>query len=138
MKPLSALIILIAGTLLQIHAMDGKTVSHLITIPVIEGAGIYTSVQMIRTGQANSTAAAITNLALIGVDAGIGAYTLFGKPDNYGTLRMVHRIAGMVTGAAAIWLTTSAWLNSDMKTVGRGVSTGYSVMTVVPVILFSF
>ena len=138
MKPSSALLLLLAGTLFQLHAMDGKTVSHLVTIPVIEGTGIYTSVQMIRTGQPNSTAAAITNLALIGIDAGIGAYTLFGKPDNYSTLRTVHRIAGMVTSAAAIWLTTSAWLNPDMRSVDRGVSTGYSVMTVVPVILFSF
>ena len=138
MKLTPIFLILISGALLELPAMEGKTLGHLISIPVIEGTGIYTSVQMIRTGQTNSTAAGITNLALVGMNAGMGAYTLFGKPDDYGTFRMVHRIAGMLTSAAAVWLTVSAWQNPDMKQVDRAVSTGYSVLTVVPVIMFSF
>ena len=138
MKPLSVLLIVFSGVVVQSHAMDGKTLGHLISIPVIEGTGIYTSVRMIQTGQANSTAAAVTSLALIGLNAGVGAYTLFGNSDHYGTLRTVHRVAGMLTSAAAVWLTVSAWRNPEMNRVDRGISTGYSVMTAVPVVMFSF
>ena len=138
MKRLAVIVLLFTGACMQLQAMDGKTISHVVSIPVIEGVGIYSSVRMLQTGEPNATAAAITNLSLIGFNAGIGAYTLFGKPDNYGTLRTIHRVTGFLTSAAAIWLTASAWLDADLRSVDKGVSTGYSVMTVVPVILFSF
>jgi heme A synthase len=132
------MVILIAGACMQLQAMDGKTIGHLVSIPVIEGVGIYSSVRLLQTRQPNATSAAVTNLSLIGINAGIGAYTLFGNSDNYGTLRTIHRVVGFLTSAAAVWLTTSAWLDDDMQSVDKGVSTGYSVMTVVPVIMFSF
>ena len=138
MKFIPVLLVLAAGTFIKLPAMDTKTLGHLISIPVIEGTGIYSSVQMVRTGETNATAAGITNLALVGFNAGLGAYTLFGKPESFDTFRMVHRITGMVTSAAAVWLAASAWRNSDMKKVDRGVATGYSVLTVIPVIMFSF
>lgn len=119
-------------------ALDGKTLGHLISIPVIEGTGIYSSVRLLQTGTANGTAAAITNFSLIGINAGIGAYTLFGKPADYEKWRMAHRVAGMFTSAAAIWLAISAGVNDDVARLDKGVAAGYSVLAVVPVVLFSF
>ena len=119
-------------------ALDGKTLAHVISIPVIEGTGIYASVKMIRTGTTNNTAAAITNLSLIGINAGMGAYTLFGKPTDYSKWRTTHRIVGFAASAAAIWLAISAGRDSDITRVDKGVAIGYSALTVVPVVLFSF
>lgn len=65
------------------NALDGKTLAHVISIPVIDGTGIYASVKMIQTGTANNTAAAITNMSFVRINAGTGAYTLFGKPTDY-------------------------------------------------------
>lgn len=138
MKSISFIFLLLFGGAMQTQAMDGKTLGHIISIPVLEGVGIYSSVRMLQSRDPNATAAAITNLSLIGINAGIGAYTLFGNSENYGTLRTVHRIAGFLTSAAAVWLTTSAWLDDDLRKVDKGVATGYSVMTVVPVVIFSF
>ena len=138
MKPKSVLLLFCAGVLMQLYAMDGKTISHIVSIPVIEGAGIYSSVRMLQTGKPNATAAAITNFSLIGINAGIGAYTLFGKPDDYGTFRTVHRVAGFLTGAAAVWLAASVLRDADRRSVDKGIAAGYSVMTVVPVVVFSF
>ena len=138
MKKCSFFILTLAVLAGSTAAMDGKTIGHLVAIPLIEGAGIYTSVRMIGTGDGNATAAAVTNLGLAGLNAGIGAYTLFGKPANYETLRTIHRIAGFATSAASIWMTASAIMNKDVRPADRAVSTGYSVLTVVPLFMFKF
>lgn len=119
-------------------AIDGKTMGHIISIPIIEGTGIYSSVKMIQTHDGNLTAAAITNLSLIGLNAGLGAVTLFGGSDNYSTLRTIHRIMGFSTFCAGAWMTASAVANKDVSRVDKGVSMGYSVLTVVPLFMFSF
>jgi hypothetical protein len=138
MKKIMLGMLLISLFVHQGRAMDGKTIGHLISIPIIEGSGIYTSVKMLGTHDANASAAAVTNLCLIGTNAGIGAYTLFGHPDNYGTLRLVHRITGFITSAASIWMAVSAVDSPDLKKVDKGVGVGYAVLTVVPLFVFSF
>lgn len=132
------LFISICMTVLPCSAFDGKTLSHLISIPVVEGTGIYSSVKNIRSGGGNGTAAAVTNLSLMGINAGLGAYTLFGEPDNYQTLRTLHRIFGFALTAAGVWLTVSTATNDDMTALDKGIAGGYTGLTVVPVILFSF
>jgi hypothetical protein len=122
----------------QTSALDGKTIGHVISIPIIEGTGIYSSIRLLKVGEANTTAASIANLSLIGINAGLGAYTLFGKPDNFGQWHTIHRITGFVTCAASLWLTVSAGVNQDVRNIDKGISAGYSVLTVVPLILFSF
>jgi hypothetical protein len=119
-------------------AFDGKTLSHLISIPFVEGAGIYASVKNIQSGSGSGTAAAVTSLSLMGINAGLGAYTHFGKPDNYQNLRTLHRVFGFALTAAGVWLTVSTAVNDDMTTLDKGIAGGYTGLTLVPVILFSF
>lgn len=120
------------------HAFDGKTIGHLISIPIIEGTGVYSSIRLIQTGDANAAAAAITNLSLIGFNSGVGAFTLFGKTADYSRWRTIHRFTGFLTGAAGIWLAVSAGVNKDVAALDKGVAAGYAVVAVVPVVLFSF
>ncbi|MBN1308027.1 MAG: hypothetical protein JXA18_08935 [Chitinispirillaceae bacterium] len=120
------------------HGFDGKTIGHLISIPIIEGTGIYSSIRLMQTGGANATASAVTNLSLIVVNSGVGAYTLFGKPADYTRWRTVHRITGFVTGAAGIWLAASAGINNDVAGLDKGIAAGYGIVAVVPVVMFSF
>ena len=130
--------VLMFGIIRQSHALDGKTIGHLISIPIVEGTGIYSSVRLIQTGNANATAAAVINLSLIGINSAVGAYTLFGKPADYSRWRAIHRVTGFITGAAGIWLAVSAGVNKEVANIDKGVAAGYAVVAVVPVILFSF
>ena len=93
---------------------------------------------MIKVNDANATAAAITNLSLMGINAGIGAYTLLWKPSNYGKYRTIHRLIGFALGAASIWLTVSATTSDDITKTDKVISSGYAVTAVVPILLFSF
>lgn len=138
MKKMHLSILLLLLGLTPSHALDGKTLGHVIAIPVIEGTGIYSSIKMIQTATPNGTATGITNLSLIGINAAMGAYTLFGKPADYATWRTIHRITGAATFAASAWLAVSAWKNSGGTNLDKGIATGYSVLAAVPVIMFSF
>ena len=119
-------------------SMESKTLMHIISIPIIDGTGIYTSVKCFQTGNTNNKAAAITNLSLLGVNASLGAMTMLGNQDSYQKLRTTHRIVGFLVTGAAIWMAVSAGLDDDIVKVDKGVAGGYAALTVVPLLLFSF
>ena len=138
MKKLYLFILVVLITIQTSWALDGKTISHLVAIPIMEGAGVYTSLKMIKTDDNNLKAAAVTNISLMGINAGLGAIALFGNFDNYRNLRTAHRILGFTLSAASIWLTVSSAVNDDVRGIDKGIAAGYSIMTVVPLFMFSF
>ena len=119
-------------------SMDSKTLFHIISIPVIDGAGIYSSVRCLQTDDSNNRAAAITNLSLLGLNAGLGVLTIVNQSDSYRNLRTTHRVIGFLLSGAAVWLTVSMIPDDDIARVDKGVAGGYTALTAVPLVLFSF
>ena len=112
---------------------------HYITLPLIEGAGIYASVKSLTDDNsgASTKAASITNLALLGTNGAFGMIAMFSSEDARYKLRTVHRIIGITVSVASLWLSISASAD-NVETPTRIVSYGYTGMTLIPVIMFSF
>lgn len=72
------------------------------------------------------------------INAGFGAYTMFGKPAEYGTFRTVHRIIGFAVTGAALWLTAAAAIDDNVASHVKYVSGDYTALSVVPLIIFKF
>jgi heme A synthase len=91
--------------------------------------------------QSNTVASkvpAITTLGLLGVNAGLGATAMFGNQDNYPMLRIIHRSVGFAVFASALWLSIAVTFDNDVKTYVKGIGYGYTALTVVPVVIFTF
>jgi hypothetical protein len=113
--------------------------AHLITLPIIEGGGIYTAVVAIKESPSLQTRApAITTLSLLGVNAAAGVFTLFGPKENYPVMRIVHRSIGFAITAAAIWLSVAEAGDPKIKDATRTVAYAYTGFTMVPLIIFNF
>lgn len=132
-------IIITCLVLSVVSANAGKEIFHYITLPLIEGAGIYASVKSVTDDNSgNSTkAASITNLSLLGTNAAFGMIAMFSSEDKRYKLRTMHRIIGFTVSAAALWLSISASVD-DVDKSARIVSYGYTGMSIIPVIMFSF
>jgi heme A synthase len=120
-------------------AHAGKEIWHYVSLPLIEGAGIYASVKSLTddNGGALTQAASIANLSFLGANAALGMITVFSNDDARYKLRTVHRIIGFTVSAAALWLSISASVD-EVDTSARIVSYAYTGMSVVPIIMFSF
>jgi hypothetical protein len=130
---------LIGSVLLSFSSgMDKKTLAHIISIPLLDGAGIYTSVRMLNTESANNKAAAITSLSLLGVNAGLGTLSLVANSENMSWARTTHRIVGFLVTGASVWMAVSAGIDDDIRTGDKIVAGGFAGLTVVPLIMFSF
>jgi hypothetical protein len=117
-----------------------KTTAHIASMPLIEGAGIYSSV--VALGHSETAAPkvmGIANLGLLATNATLGAITMFGSDDLKPKLTRIHRIIGCTLSAAALGLSISMSVDDGVNThTGRYVSYGYTVLTVVPIVMFSF
>ncbi len=132
-------IILIMMMLVGIsNGMDKKTLAHIISIPLLDGAGIYTGVQMLKTESANNKASAITSLSLLGVNAGLGATSMFAHSENMSWVRTTHRVVGFLVTGASVWMAVSAGVDDQIKTGDKIIAGGFAGLTVVPLIMFSF
>lgn len=130
---------LIGSVLLSFSSgMDKKTLAHIISIPLLDGAGIYSSVRMLNTESANNKAAAITSLSLLGVNAGLGTLSLVANSENMSWARTTHRIVGFLVTGASVWMAVSAGIDDDIRTGDKIVAGGFAGLTVVPLIMFSF
>ena len=130
--------LLIATLSVNITALDNKTITHIATIPVTEGLGIYSSVKMIADGNSGSKAAGITNISLLAINAGLGSFITFGKSSNYSILRLVHHVIGYTAIGTALWLTIAASTDDAVDSHVKYVSGGYTAMTTVPIFIFNF
>jgi heme A synthase len=116
-----------------------KKEAHFISMPIIEGAGLYTSIRCLQDTRSLSTQIpSITTIVLLAGNAGLGATAIFGSQDNYPMLRTIHRYLGMAVTAAALWMTIAAANDRDVNNLTRNISYGYTAVTAVPIIIFSF
>lgn len=117
----------------------GKDIFHYVSLPLIEGAGIYASVKSLvdENSRTSTKAASITNLSLMGTNGVLGLITVFSSGDTRPKIRKVHRIVGFTVSAAALWLSISSTIDKVDKSA-RFVSYGYTGLTVIPIITFSF
>lgn len=113
--------------------------SHLVSLPLIEGSGIYSSVRLLSVSEnAFTKTAAITNLSLLATNAAMGMVTMLGPSDNYAKLRPWHRALGFAITASGVALSIAAANDHNVTSTDRGITYGYTGLTTVPLILFLF
>jgi hypothetical protein len=135
MKKLVILILLV----LVSSCFAWKKQVHFISLPIIEGAGIYTSVRCLIDSKSLSTQIpSSVNVGLLAANAGLGIATIFTSEKNYRIMRIVHRITGMGITAAGLWMSIAAANDKDVNNLTRNISYGYTILTTVPIIVFSF
>jgi hypothetical protein len=138
MKKTAAALALVV--LLTAQSNAWKAAAHFVSLPLIEGAGIYASVKTLSDADgAPAKAAAIANLAVLGANAAVGVTAMVMKDESRERLTKIHRIGGFVVTASALALSiaTSTDANTRDGPV-RFVSYGYTAFTVVPLIVFAF
>lgn len=122
----------------NVSAIEKKVLTHLAIIPLTEGSGIYSSVKAIDQGNTGSKIAGITNVSLLAINAGLGSYMYFAKPSNYGTLSTLHHIIGFTAIGTALWLTIASSTDNKIDSHVKYISSGYTALTTVPLIVFNF
>ena len=120
------------------HA-SGKSVLHYVTLPLIEGAGIYASASTLADDDAsvNAKVSAGTNLAVLGTNAALGLVTAFSSDETREKMRRVHRILGFVATAGALWLGISSSID-EAPAATQAVSYTYAGLSVIPLVTFRF
>lgn len=132
-------IILLAVLIFVTSAFAWKKEAHFISLPIIEGAGLYTSIRcLLDTRSAATQVPSITTITLLAANATIGGIAIFGPQDNYPMLRTIHRFVGMGIFAAGLWMSIAAGNDRDVNNLTRNISYGYTLVTTVPIIIFSF
>jgi hypothetical protein len=134
-----SIIFLIFISLLYSSAFAWKKEAHFISLPLIEGMGIYSSVRVLQDSKSALTkSSAIATLSLLACDAGLGSYIIFDQPSNYALLRRVHRYIGVAITASALLMSVSAGNDRRIENTDRNIMYGYSIVTSIPIIVFSF
>jgi heme A synthase len=119
------------------HGWKGTV--HLAAVPFIATSGIYSDVRILQTADRNFTkAGAITNLSLLGIQAGLGATILFGDNDQPPMIRMIHRIVGASVIASAIWISVQGARDPGVPNLTRNISYAHTVFATAPLILLTF
>jgi len=130
---------LILAAILATSCFAWKKQVHFITLPLIEGGGIFTSIKILKESNTiGSKIPVITTLSLLSVYAALGATAMFGKQDNYPILRVIHRSVGFAIFASAVWMSITASYDHDVKSYVKGIGYGYTALTSVPIIIFTF
>jgi heme A synthase len=116
-----------------------KKEAHFISLPLIEGSGLYSSIMILEDSKTTSTKVpAAATATLLAVNAALGATAVFGPQDLYPTFRTIHRFVGFGLTAAGLWMSIAATNDKNVKNLERNVSYGYTVLTTIPIIIFSF
>jgi hypothetical protein len=120
-------------------AFAWKKEAHFLSLPVIEGAGIYSSVRLLQDSKSTVTkASAIASLCLLGTEAGLGCVAIFGPQPNYPKVRRIHRYVAFALSAAALWMSISAANDVNVQNNDRNIAHGYAILTAVPLAAFAF
>jgi heme A synthase len=135
MKKYSLFFLLVLAT----STFAWKKEAHFISLPLIEGSGLYSSIMVLEDSKTTSTKVpAATTVALLAANAALGATSVFGPQDLYPTLRTIHRYLGFGITAAGIWMSIAAANDKNVKNLERNVSYVYTALSTVPIIIFSF
>jgi heme A synthase len=121
----------------KIHSWKGAV--HLSAVPFIAASGIYSDVWMLHDAQRNGTkAGAITNLSLLGIQAGLGATILFTNDDLPPAVRVIHRIVGAGVIASALWISIAGTRDPGVANLTRNIAYTHTILAAAPLILFTF
>jgi heme A synthase len=116
-----------------------KKEAHFISLPLIEGSGLYSSIMVLEESKTASTKVpAAATVTLLVANAAIGATKVFGPQDWYPPLRAVHQYVGFAVTAAGVWMSIAAGRDKNVKNLERNVSYAYTALSTVPIIIFSF
>jgi hypothetical protein len=116
-----------------------KLEAHLLSMPVMAGAGAYASVKMLQDSHLPAShTAAFVNLGLLGGNAVIGALGMFGRTERFLALRNVHRAIGVALFPCALWLCIAADGDRGIRQGNRNVGYGYTAITAMTILTFSF
>jgi hypothetical protein len=120
-------------------AFGWKKEAHFISLPFIEGAGLYSSIMVLQeSAAASSKAPAAATLTLLVANAALGATTAFGPQDWYPNLRAIHRYMGFGITAAGLWMSIAAANDKNVRNLERNTSYAFTALSTVPIIIFSF
>ena len=112
---------------------------HFLTLPFIEGTGIYSSIRILQDSQSSGTkASAITSLSLLCIEAGLGSMAIFGPQPNYPKLRRIHRYVAFALSAAALWMSISVANDAHVENEARNFTHAFAITTTMPLIVYSF
>lgn len=112
---------------------------HIATAPLIAGSGIYSSISTLsNTDNRFSRAAAITDLAVLGLQAGGGLVILISNDNLPPVVRTIHRIIGMGVIASGIWLSIANSVDDRVPPEARYTAYGHTTLAAAPLLLFSF
>lgn len=135
MRKIACIVLFVAVT----TVFAWKKEAHFISLPLIEGSGLYSSIMIVRESDAVSTKVpAYSTMTLLGINAALGGFTVLGPQEYYPTLRMIHRFLGFGLTAVGLWMNIAAANDKAVKPLERNVSYVYTGLTTVPIILFSF
>jgi hypothetical protein len=116
-----------------------KKEAHAISLPLIEGMGIYSSVRVLQDSKSGFTkASAISTLALLTANTAMGSYIVFGAQTHYALMRSIHKYIGCAMTATALWMSLSAGNDARIENSDKNVIHGYTLVTSIPIIVFSF
>lgn len=133
-----AMLVLAGSSSAKLHH-GWKGAVHLAAVPFIATTGIYSDVRILQTADRDFTkAGAITNLALLGVQASLGATILFGNDDQSPTIRMIHHFVGAAVVASAFWISVQGARDPGVPNLTRNVSYTHTVLASAPLLLFTF
>lgn len=119
--------------------IEGKTVFHFVTLPLVEASGIYTSVKAIYSSDhPNTRAAAISNISLLAASATVGVITYFIPVKEYVRWQRFHKVLAFATSLASVWMAVSLTADDNIHNIDRGISYGYAAAAQIPLFAFSF
>ena len=112
---------------------------HVATAPLIAGSGVYSSVSTLKnTDNGFARAAVITDLAVLGLQAGGGLVILISNDNLPPVVRTIHRIIGVGIIASGVWLSIANSVDNRVPPKARYTAYGHTVLAVAPLLLFSF
>jgi hypothetical protein len=121
------------------HGFAWKKEAHMIMLLPIDGCGIYSSVRVLQDSHSTATIApAVMNLSLLGANAAIGCFAIFGAQPNYPKLRRIHRYVGFAVTAAALWMSIAAGNDELVENSDRTIAHAYTISTAIPLIALAF
>jgi hypothetical protein len=132
-------ILFVIITLFLSNAHAWKKEAHVISIPIIEGLGIYSSIRVLQDSRSGFTkASAISTLTLLTANTAMGSYIVFGAQTHYALKRSIHKYIGYAVTAAALWMSLSAGNDARIENSDKNLIHGYTLATSIPIIVFSF
>ncbi len=112
---------------------------HCVTLPFIEGLGLYSTIRVLQESKSSITRApAMMSLSLLGANTALGSLIVFGPKTDSPLLYRIHRYIGFALCASSLWMSLSAGNDAHVSNTDRNMTHGYMILTTIPLITFLF